>query len=182
MIASPFGTTNQNSPDRPHRYVIAELIMTAIAQVHTEMRLPVPKASPIRWPDAMKARVLLTKLLLTIRAITSMKMPKPAIKVKPITGVRYAAVEESVDRSILSSETGERGDALCDELEQRRRLDVTFTHDPMCSIDPLSMKENSVNVSGLGDRVSRDNAGYSKRKPSQCVIAIQLLSGRCDDC
>ena len=65
ITANPLGTTNQNRPDRPQLKVIAELIITAIAQVHTAMTDPTPKPKPTRRSAMMKSCVLRTSSVLT---------------------------------------------------------------------------------------------------------------------
>ena len=65
MTANPLGTTNQNRPDNPHWKVIAELIITAMAQVHTAMTEPTPKPKPTRRSAMMKSWVLRTSSVLT---------------------------------------------------------------------------------------------------------------------
>ena len=65
ITAKPLGTTNQNRPESPQLEVMAELIMTAIAQVHTAMTEPTPKPKPTLRFEMMKSCVLRTSSVLT---------------------------------------------------------------------------------------------------------------------
>src|SRR5258708_33055207 len=87
-MANPFGTTNQAKPERPHLKVIAELIMTAMAQVQTEMTGPTPKARPIRRLAMMKSWVFRTRAFLIRLAMSKKMSPIPLINESPRNGVR----------------------------------------------------------------------------------------------
>ena len=67
---------------------MAELIMTAIAQVQTAMTEPTPKPKPTRRSAMMKSCVFRTSRVLTPKDNTNGNRPNPIIDAKPSVGVR----------------------------------------------------------------------------------------------
>ncbi len=62
---------------------MAVLIITAIAQVHTEMTVPTPKPRPTRRLEMMKSWVLRTSFDLMSQARARKTRPVPIIRARP---------------------------------------------------------------------------------------------------
>src|SRR5882757_7923761 len=99
ITAKPLGTTNQNRPDRPQLNVIAELIMTAIAQVQTAITDPTPKPKPTLRSAMMKSCVFRTSSVLTPYERAKENKPNPIIDAYPRAGVRVG-IAAKIDLSI----------------------------------------------------------------------------------